>query len=245
MTEPIALGSRLGRLGVVLAAGAVTVSAATAMAWTSIGDDQPSEVVPAEIDGDHDAHGAMGRGQHQRLAPYNERYDAASPAERAEADELRADVGTAVAAYADVDATIESGYRPPRRQRGPITHYLNRELAQGAAVLDPAKPTGLVYLTVGGKEPVLLGAFFVAPAGKPAPMRAGDLVVWHSHSPDCPDFFATEAEPCLDARRMLHVWTFDQVTLPAGRRGNAPERTVRLVDPFGVPLRAAVEKVDG
>jgi hypothetical protein len=97
---------------------------------------------------------------------------------------------------------------------------------------------------------VLLGAFFVTPAGTEAPTPAGDLVVWHSHSPDCPAFFATEDNPCLDARRMLHVWTADEVTLSAARLGRHGGRdraaqTVQVVDPFGVPFRAAVEKVDG
>lgn len=263
MTEPIALGDRLGRLGVVLAAGAVTVSVATAGAWTSFGGDEPSEVgdtteiqvtdiaheaelAAGDIDADHDAHAAQGDGHHDRLAPYPERHADATSEEQAAAGQLLRDVRTHLVAYADVDAATADGYRKPRGKRGPITHYLNRELAQGGGdVLDPAHPTGLIYLTIANREPVLLGAFFVAQPGTPAPMPAGDLVVWHSHSLDCPEFFATPDNPCLDARRMLHVWTFDQLTVPGGRRGNGPERTVSLVDPFGVPLRTAVEKVDG
>lgn len=72
---------------------------------------------------------------------------------------------------------------------------------------------------------VLVGAFFTARPGVDAPTPAGDLVVWHSHGPG--------------SRRMLHVWTAEEVEL-VGRRDQPV--TVRVVDPFGAPFRASVER---
>jgi hypothetical protein len=225
------------------------------VAWAATrGGSASPEIAPQTVAATHADHvvaeasdAAMGGHHHPALPPYAERYAAATPEDQQAADDLLADVRSTLAAYADVDAAVAAGYRAPRRQGGPLAHYLNPELARSGDVLDPAQPSGLVYFTGGTGDPVLLGAFFVAPAGTPAPMPAGDLVVWHSHNPACPDFFATPDEPCLDARRMLHVWTVDEVTLPGGRRFNRDGRpvTVQVVDPFGVPFRASVEKVDG
>ena len=86
---------------------------------------------------------------------------------------------------------------------------------------------------------MLLGAFFVAPRGAPAPSPAVDLVVWHSHDPSCPAFFATADAPCTDTRRLLHVWTADRVELEGRNRGPLE---VEVVDPFGTPFRASITR---
>ena len=114
--------------------------------------------------------------------------------------------------------------------RNPTYHYSSPAARTDGAVLDPTRPEGLVYYTVDGQTPVLLGAVFVAPRGVEAPTPAADLVVWHSHDPTCAGFFATAADPCTSARRMLHVWTVDTTTVapedrPIGRR--AGDRSVR------------------
>ena len=192
------------------------------------------------------AGGRAGHGDHEHptLAPYDERYAAASADDQAAADDLRAEVAATLEAYADVDAAVAAGYQAPRRPNSTRWHYLNRTLARDDDVLDPRHPEGLVYSTVEGHDPVLLGAFFVAPPGVEAPSPAGDLVVWHSHDPACPGFFATTDEPCTDVRRMLHVWTADTVTV-TGRRNPEGTAEVRIVDPFGAPFGAAVELVRG
>ncbi len=178
---------------------------------------------------------------HERLAPYQERYDAASTDERAAADTLVADTRTTLAAYEDVDDAVAAGYRTRRDPPGLFAHYLDRSVAGDGHLLDPARPNGLVYYTGGDGEPVLLGAFFVAPPGVEVPATTGDLVVWHSHNPGCPRFFATEAEPCADVRRMVHVWTVGQVELTARRTGEPI--AVEVTDPFGAPFRASVDRV--
>jgi hypothetical protein len=196
----------------------------------------PGEDAAGPAGGDH---GTRARHRHDPLEPYEQRYADATEEERQAADELLASVRSALAPDADVDAAVAAGYQAPRRPRGPALHYVDRSVAQEGRVLDPARPNGLVYGTDPAGEPVLLGAFFVAPPGTAAPSPAGDLVVWHSHAPSCPGFLATADEPCTDAHRMLHVWTVDQVDL-VGRRDQPVE--VEVVDPFGAPFRASVTR---
>ena len=196
----------------------------------------PGEDAAGPAGGDH---GTPARHRHDPLPPYEQRYADATEDERRAADELLASVRSALAPYADVDAAVAAGYQPPRRPRGPTMHYVDRSVAQEGRVLDPSRPNGLVYGTDPAGEPVLLGAFFVAPPGTLAPSPASDLVMWHSHAPSCPAFFATADEPCTDAHRMLHVWTVDQVEL-VGRRDQPIE--VEVVDPFGAPFRASVAR---
>lgn len=175
---------------------------------------------------------------HPELAPYADRLADASPRDRAAADDLRDAVRTTLAAYADVEAAVAAGYRPPRDPRGPTEHYSSPAAGRDGAVLDPTRPEGLVYYTVAGRTPVLLGAFFVAPRGVDASTPAGDLVVWHSHDPACAGFFATNAAPCTSTRRMLHVWTVDTTTVFARRTGRSVD--VRVTDPFGAPFFKSV-----
>ena len=127
--------------------------------------------------------------------------------------------------------------RRPHRARRRVVHYLNRDLVGDGTVLDPARPDGLVYHT-GGEQPVLLGAFFVAPRGTTAPSPAPDLVTWHTHDPACPAFFVTGAEPCTGSRRMLHVWTAGDVA------PHLPPHRPHGRGPGGRPLRCPVHRLD-
>jgi hypothetical protein len=215
----------------VAGAGSPGTGAGHAHEGSSPGDDAAG---PAGGD-----HRTRARHRHDPLPPYEQRYADATEDERRAADELLASVRSALAPYADVDAAVAAGYQAPRRPRGPTMHYVDRSVAEEGRVLDPSRPNGLVYGTGPAGEPVLLGAFFVAPPGTPAPSPAGDLVVWHSHAPSCPAFFATADEPCTDAHRMLHVWTVDRVEL-SGRRDQPID--VEVVDPFGAPFRASVAR---
>ena len=237
---------------------AVLLVGGGAVAWASSSDDPPApgheggghhDNAGRADDGGRGDGGGQGRRRHREhhgdVTPYPERYAAASADERDAADLLVAGTEDALAAYADVDAAVAAGYEAPRNPRGNRAHYLNPSLVRDGDLLDTAHPEGLVYFTGGDGDPVLLGAFFVAPRGSTAPTPAGDLVVWHSHNERCPGFFATEDEPCTDARRMLHVWTIDEVQVPRGRRGGGRAgATVPVVDPFGTPFRAALGSTD-
>ncbi len=236
-------------LTVVGAAVAGAVLTGTAMTYAQADEDDTSsgasEVAAAHEHpgGDDESSAGQGKHEHPELAAYEERFDAASAGEQAAADALRAEVTARLTAYADVDDAVAAGYRAPRDPKGRRWHYLNPALVRDGNQLDPSEPEGLVFYTVEGGEPVLIGAFFVTPKGADAPTPAGELVVWHSHDPACADFFATADEPCTSTRRMLHVWTADTITLVGRRSGRTAE--VRVVDPFGAPLKASVERVDG
>ena len=234
-------------LTALVAAVAVAVGGdeASAAAEPAHADSAPTRAREGEGDGGHrDGHrtpadGARPGHRHDPLPPYEQRYGAATAEEQQAADELLASVRSTLAAYADVDAAVAAGYQAPLRPRGPTGHYLDPTVAEEGRVLDPARPNGLVYRTDAAGAPVLLGAFFVAPAGAPAPSPAGDLVVWHSHDPSCPAFFATADEPCTEARRMLHVWIADRVEIESRRRGPVE---VEVIDPFGAPFRASIAR---
>ena len=241
---------RLGRLGIATIAavvGVLTVTAAVAMA-TSGGDAPPTTAAAGGTPGttatpahDHDGAGKAGRHaghQHPALTPYDQRYDAASASEQKAADDLQAAVAKTIAKYPDPAAAKAAGFLPPRRPGAKIAHYRHPAAIRDGKVLDPDAPEGLVYYT-GGPKPVLLGAFFVAPAGARVPDDAGGIVVWHSHDPACTGFFATAEAPCTGQRRMLHVWTFDRLTLT---RPDGQKVTIERTDPFGTPLRASVRK---
>lgn len=246
-------GNRLGRLGIATIAavvGVLTVTAAVAMA-TSGGDDPPTTDAPAGGAGTtttaHDHAATAGRAgsarrharhQHPAPVPYDRRYDEATASQQQAVDDLRAEVARTIAPYRDPAAAEAAGFRPPRRPGAKIAHYVDIAAVRDGRVLDPDAPEGLVYYT-GGPEPVLLGAFFVAPPGTAVPDDTGGIVVWHSHDPACAGFLATAEAPCTGQRRMVHVWTFDELTLtrPDGRKV-----TIELADPFGAPLRASVRK---
>ena len=234
---------RLPRRAAAVAAGVVAGGVLVAAVAVAVGGKEATAgAAGAGSPGSGTETGGHGPGpghRHQSLAPYDQRYSEATADEQEAADQLLASVRSTLAAYADVDDAVAAGYQAPRRPRGPTRHYLDRTVAEEGRVLDPARPDGLVYGTGAAGEPVLLGAFFVARPGAPAPSPAGELVVWHSHDPSCPAFFATADAPCADARRMLHVWTADRVELAGRDRG---PHVVAVVDPFGTPFRAAITR---
>jgi hypothetical protein len=259
------------RAGVAIAIVVGVVAAGGAMAWALSADGDPtpdqavaSSATPADehehadaADRDHDEATSTDeagsadeagrerdhrrRHDHPELPPYAERYANATDDEREAADALLTDVRETLADYADADAAVAAGYRPAPDPRGRIVHYANPQVARDGHVLDPTDPNGLVYYSPPEGDPVLLGAFFVVPPGTPAPTPAGDLMVWHSHSPSCSQFFVDDGQDdCLDTRRMVHVWTAERVEMTARRTGQPVD--VRITDPFGAPFAASIER---
>jgi hypothetical protein len=205
----------------------------------SPGADAPAAEPPGDVP---TADGHRGHREHPPLTPYAERYAAATPEQQAAADDLRAAVAATVAPYADVDVAVAAGYRVVPATANTIAHYVDPAATRDGRVLDPSRPEGLVYYAAGEGDPVLLGAFFIAPPGEPVPDDAGGVVVWHSHDPACTGFFATPDQPCTDTRRMLHVWTAEHLDITARRTGQTV--AVDFVDPFGAPFRASIARSD-
>jgi len=244
---------RLGPRALVaagIAVAVVTVGGAVALAAGGGDDPQagPAAEPAAASEHDHatdaDSPGAAGhRGRHHEhppLTPYAERYAAATPEQQAAADDLRASVAATVAPYADVDAAVAAGYRVVPATANTVAHYVDPAAIRDGRVLDPSRPEGLVYYAAGEGDPVLLGAFFIAPPGEPVPDDAGGIAVWHSHDPACTGFFAAPDQPCTDTRRMLHVWTAAHLDVVARRTGQTV--SVDFVDPFGAPFRASIAR---
>ena len=249
---------RAGRWVVAAAVAVTVVVAAGAVAWAGSGagndpDDvgaggratgAPVAAAAGTTDPGSGAGGARPGPRHHGhadRATYEERYAAASAGEQQAADDLVAEVRATLAAFPTPAEAEAAGYRPPRpgRAQAGVQHYLNRDAALDDTVLDPAQPDGLVYYT-GSGDPVLLGAFFIARRGAEAPSPAPDLVTWHTHDSDCAQFFVTAAEPCSASRRMLHVWTADQVTWTSRRSGRSG--AVEVTDPFGAPFTASIAR---
>lgn len=244
---------RAGRWAVAAAVAVTAVVAAGAAAWAGAGagaDDAGTgerATAPAGAGTTVPGPGVGGarpaphrHGNADRTA-YEERYAAAPAGEQQAADDLVAEMRATLAAFPTAADAEAAGYRPPRPGRAPggVRHYVNRDAVHDGAVLDPTRPEGLVYYT-GSGDPVLLGAFFVAPRDAEAPSPAPDLVTWHTHDPGCAEFFVTAEAPCTGSRRMLHVWTADQVTWTSQRTGRSGE--VRVTDPFGAPFTASIAR---
>jgi hypothetical protein len=237
---------RTVRAGVAIAIVVGVVAAGGAVAWAVSADEghDHEDADAAEAGPGRRQRDARQRGghDHPELPPYDERYAEATDDEREAADTLLADVRDTLADYADADAAVAAGYRPAADPRSRRVHYANPDVAGDGHVLDPARPNGLVYYTPPEGDPVLLGAFFVVPPGTPAPTPAGDLMVWHSHNPSCPQFFVEDGrDDCVEAKRMVHVWTADQVELTSRRTGQPVD--VRITDPFGTPFMASIERM--
>ena len=156
------------------------------------------------------------------------------------ADDLVDRVLATLDAYADVGAALprDTGARMRHAARPRTTR--NPTFIRDDDVLDPKRPEGLVYFDREGTLPVLLGAFFVAPAGIDAPAPAGNLVVWHSHDPRCAAFNATPEAPCTETRRMLHVWTIDDAVLTRRTGEPSPSGYRSVRSPFGASIEQAL-----
>ncbi|HEY8545112.1 MAG TPA: hypothetical protein VIL36_08690, partial [Acidimicrobiales bacterium] len=134
-----------------MTAATVVLLIGGAVAWATVEDDGPSAAGPSSGGEHHGPRHGLGRGpRHDAPAraptpadrtaidPYEQRYAAATPEERAAADALLADVQATLADYADVDDAVAAGYQARRRSTGRLRHYLHRGLVDDGRVLDPA-----------------------------------------------------------------------------------------------------------
>jgi hypothetical protein len=140
-----------------------------------------------------------------------------------EAWELLDDVRASISKYADEDAAVAAGFRPPRTPNGPARHYTKPDHVRDDAILDPGRPEGLVYFTQDDGTQTLVGAVFKAPEGVDPPNPGG--VLWHTHMPGC----VKHDETC--GRHTLHVWTQEGMENPFAdniRQALGRERAMEL-----------------
>ncbi len=125
--------------------------------------------------------------------------------QQANAARLFEEVKTGIARFARVDAALAEGYQGKAFRFGDWgpAHFRNRVHVRDGAVLNAARPEGLVYLKLQDGRTVLLGAFFIAPRGQ-GPQPGGPITEWHQHNEQ-------------GATEMMHVWTFGHPDGPFGR----------------------------
>ncbi|HVA08173.1 MAG TPA: hypothetical protein VNG12_15660 [Acidimicrobiales bacterium] len=140
-------------------------------------------------------------------------------AQQAGANQLVAETTATLQRYASVSAATAAGYVPATNPNGRVVHYMNWQVVRSADVLDPARPSALVFAnTVSG--PVLLGAMYMG-AGpcQPGPDVGGPLTQWHAHDNLCVSAnhqvvgntdvtgACTTGTHSTSMYFMLHVWT--------------------------------------
>jgi hypothetical protein len=140
-------------------------------------------------------------------------------AQQAAADQLVAETTSALSRYASLSAATAAGYVPATNPDGYVVHYANWQTVRSGDVLDPSRPSALVYAnTFSG--PVLLGAMYMGPGPcQPGPDVGGSLTQWHAHDNLCLSAThqvvgrTTASGLCAtgthntDTYFMLHVWT--------------------------------------
>jgi hypothetical protein len=195
----------------LLAGVALVVAVTTAVFTPTLGGPEgPAGMASTDMSGGHAPATDGGMREQGSTAP-------PTAAQIAAADRLIQQTTQAIARYADVNAAIAAGYQPLTAvDTGNETHYFNH--AYDTDLLDPQHPQALVYATVPGHAPVLLGAMFTAPKGTTGPQVGGSLTRWHEHLISCVGGTvkvsdASTHRPCRSSFTgrwtfpMLHVWT--------------------------------------
>ena len=133
--------------------------------------------------GDHDP-GAMNASRHMELTPTR-------PATRADslrAENVVAELRSAIAKYRDTTVAVADGYRMfmPNVKNQRVYHFTNGRRAVGEAFrFEPKKPTSLLYRRGAGGRLELAGAMYTAPTRVSAE-RLDDRIPlsiarWHKH----------------------------------------------------------------
>ena len=158
-------------------------------------------------------------------------------AERAAAAGLLEATRVALARYADPVLAAADGYQVSGLA-GLDFHAANPAHEKDGRFLDPAHPETLVYAVAPDGRPVLMGAMFMMPMGRPGPAIGGPLTVWHGHEHVCfsltPPGLAGLLSPLggcpigtIDIPKtgeMIHIWTVPGAPQPYGDLDDAWKR---------------------
>jgi len=161
------------------------------------------------------------RGNVDRLHQYPT-LSLATPAQRAAARRLLADVRAATRDWRDVRAAAADGFGFDRAtsrrgdRRPDYLHAEHRPYSNDRIHLDPWKPESLVYASVPGRPLVLVGVQFSVRRGERGPTPGGPITRWHTHRV-CARGAARGVAPRRDGScppgtkprqgsEMLHVW---------------------------------------
>ena len=174
----------------------------------------------------------------------------ATPAQRAAAVRLRAQIRASARRWRTLRAARAAGFDLHTARRRPgdrSVHYLHaehRRFSSDRRYLDPRRPEALIYANVPGRPLLLVGVMFSMPRGKKGPTPGGPITRWHTHK-----VCAAGAERGLTPRadgscppgtkarqgsEMLHFWfTRD---LRNSFAIHAPARELGLTHPFSGAL---------
>ena len=158
-------------------------------------------------------------------------------AERTAAASLLQATRAALARYADPALAAADGYKVVGLA-GLDFHATNPAHENDGRFLDPAHPETLVYAVAPDGRPVLMGAMFMMPMGRPGPTIGGPLTVWHGHEHICvsltPPGLAGLLSPLggcpigtIDIPKtaeMIHLWTVPGAPQPYGDLDDAWKR---------------------
>jgi hypothetical protein len=174
----------------------------------------------------------------------------ATPAQRAAAERLRAEIRASARRWRSLRAARAAGFdlRTARRRFGDRSvHYLhaeNRRYSADRRYLDPKHPEALIYANIPGRPLLYVGVMFSMPRGKKGPTPGGPITRWHTHkvcAHGAQRGLAPRADgscpPGTKARQgseMLHFWfTRD---LRSSFAIHAPARELGLTQPFSGAL---------
>lgn len=203
---------------VIIAAGAATRLPDESHAVAAQGSGSPTQEPSAagHADGGTPTHGHTSPmegddASHRTLVGVTE--GEPTPAQRAAAEELLAQIRSHASRWEDQEAARAAGFAPVRPELDGEGHWMNRAFRRDDRVLDPSRPEGLVY-----RRGQLAGVIFKTPKGVEAPQPGGPLMVWHTHAPACAERPAGRA--CREAPKMLHAWVTDQAAAFDTAAGN-------------------------
>jgi hypothetical protein len=101
------------------------------------------------------------------------------------ANTLVSDTTRGLRRFDNLEDARTAGYAPHHNRREAIKHYFNPTFILDDAILDPAKPEGLMYAHT-DRGPVLVAAvWLMRHAGEPGKAVGGCLTAWHAHDNLC------------------------------------------------------------
>jgi hypothetical protein len=189
------------------------------------------------------------RGPENRLQEYPT-LSLATPAQRAAAKKLLAEIRTAAQRWKRLPDATAAGFDTQTAKQRPgdrSVHYLHaehHEYSHDNLYLDPRRPEALIYANVRGRPLVLVGVMFSMPRGMRGLNPGGPITRWHTHLV-CARGGARGLTPRADGScppgtkprqgsEMMHVWfTRD---LRSAFAIHAPARELGLLRPFPAVL---------
>jgi hypothetical protein len=146
----------------------------------------------------HAGHGEAG-GHHEGM-----NIDAATPAQQADARELRAStIAVARKRFPTLAAAQAAGYRfaprPFSKQKDlDFWHLTDPRALKDNRDLDPNRPESLMYWNSGDGPPKLMATVYRVPTRSPNPALGGPIIQWHLHK--------NARNGRLGRYKMTHVW---------------------------------------